>query len=215
MGYDSRGMGIARRSIARLFAGGSDGNERLTAATAVVLLVLLFLEGLTLVAVQQLLLPHVFLGFLLIPPVLLKLASTSWRMTSYYRRAAEYVRRGPPPLPLRAVVGPVVAVSTIALFATGVAVVALGGRGLLLGLHKASFIVWVVSMSIHVLAHVWKLPRLLAADWWRPDVLGGRRARQLLLASVLAAGVVTAVAAVPLADHWQDTASAVAGIDAR
>ena len=135
---------------------------------------LLAAEGLTLLAIRQLLLPHVFLGFLLIPPVLLKLASTGWRMTSYYRRADEYVRRGPPAFLLRVLIAPLVVVSTVALFATGIAVVALGQRGLLLGLHKASFIVWFGAMSVHVLAHVLKLPRLVALDWWRR-----RRARQV------------------------------------
>ena len=156
-------MTVPGERLRRLFRGGSDGNERLTAATAVVLLVLLAAEGLTLVAIRQLLLPHVFLGVLLIPPVLLKFASTGWRMTSYYRRTEEYVRRGPPAFLLRVLVAPLVVASTVALFATGIAVVALGQRGLLLGLHKASFIVWFGAMSVHVLAHVLKLPRLVAS----------------------------------------------------
>ncbi len=58
------------------FSGGSEGNERLTAATAAVLLVLLGLEGLTLLALGQLRTPHIFIGLLVIPPLLLKLAST-------------------------------------------------------------------------------------------------------------------------------------------
>ena len=201
--------------LRRLLRGGSEGNERLTAATAVVLLVLLAGEGLTLVGVQQLLLPHVFLGFLLIPLVLLKLASTGWRMTAYYRRVDEYVRRGPPAVVLRVLVGPLVVVSTVALFATGVAVVALGRRGLLLGLHKASFIIWVAAMSVHVLAHVLKLPRLVAPDWWRGDGASGRRLRQLVLAGALVTGLVVAVASIPLADHWQDQTTSVVGLDAR
>ena len=201
--------------LRRLLRGGSEGNERLTAATAVVLLVLLAAEGLTLLGVQQLLLPHVFLGFLLIPLVLLKLASTGWRMTAYYRRVDEYVRRGPPAVLLRVLVGPLVVVSTFSLFATGVAVVALGRRGPLLGLHKASFIVWVGAMSVHVLAHVLKLPRLVALDWWRGDGASGRRVRQLVLAGALVMGLVVAVASIPLADHWQDRTTSVVGLDAR
>jgi len=202
--------------LRRLFRGGSDGNERLTAATAAVLLVLLAAEGLTLLAVQQLLLPHVFLGFLLIPPVLLKLASTGWRTTRYYRHDEDYVRRGPPPLLLRILIAPLVVVSTIALFATGVAVVALGRRGLVLGLHKASFIVWVGAMSVHVLAHALKLPRLVAADWWhRGAASAGRRPRQFVLAASLVAGLITATAAIPLADHWQDRTTSVVGFDSR
>ena len=201
--------------LRRLLRGGSEGNERLTAAVAVVLLVLLAAEGLTLLGVQQLLLPHVFLGFLLIPLVLLKLASTGWRMTAYYRRVDEYVRRGPPAVLLRVLVGPLVVVSTISLFATGVAVIALGRRGPLLGLHKASFIVWVGAMSVHVLAHAVKLPRLVALDWWRGDGASGRRVRQLVLVGALAMGLLVAVASIPLADHWQDRTTSVVGFDAR
>lgn len=208
-------MTVPGERLRRLLRGGSDGNERLTAATAVVLLVLLAAEGLTVVAIRQLLLPHVFLGFLLIPPVLLKLASTGWRMTSYYRGTEEYVRRGPPAFLLRVLVAPLVVASTVALFATGIAVVALGRRGLLLGLHKASFIVWFGAMSVHVLAHLLELPRLVTVDWWRRDRLAGRRARQFLLAGALVAGLIAGIAAIPLADHWQDRTTNVVGFDDR
>lgn len=201
--------------LRRLFAGGSDGNERLTAATAVVLLVLLAAEGLTLLAIRQLLLPHVFLGFLLIPPVLLKFASTGWRMTRYYRRTEEYVRRGPPAALLRIVIAPLTVASTVALFATGIAVIALGQRGILLGLHKASFIVWFGAMTVHVLAHVLKLQRLVALDWWHSDGVGGRRVRQFVLAGAIVAGLVAAVATIPLAEHWQDRTTNVIGFDDR
>jgi hypothetical protein len=202
--------------IRALFRGGSDGNERLTAATAAVLLVLLAAEGATLVAIVQLLLPHVFLGFLLIPPVALKLASTGWRMTSYYRRSDEYVRRGPPNVLLRFVVGPVAVVSTVVLFGSGVALVLVDQRGTLLLVHKASFIVWFAAMSVHVLAHVLELPQLIARDWWRSDRHGGRRIRQALLVGVLALGLGLAlVTASPLADRWQDHITGIAGIDSR
>ena len=187
--------------------GGVDGNERLTASTAVVLLVLLALEGATLISVTQLLLPHVFLGFLLIPPVALKLGSTGWRLLRYYRRSESYVRRGPPHPFLRMVVAPLVVVSTVALFATGVAVVATGSHGVLLGLHKASFLVWVGAMALHVLWHVWKLPRLMF------DRLPGRGLRLAAVGAALGAGLVLAVATIPLADHWQDRTTRVFGID--
>jgi hypothetical protein len=199
--------------LSALFVGGSDGNERLTAANAVVLLVLLAAEGATLIAVVQLLVVHVFLGFLLVPPVALKLASTGWRMTSYYRRSDEYLRRGPPHWLLRYIVGPVVVLSTIALFGTGVLAVALGRRGLVLGLHKLSFVIWFGAMSIHGLGHLLDLPRAAFRDWWRSDRLGGRRARRAILAGALAAGLALAVLTVPLADHWQDAATGLARLD--
>ena len=183
--------------------GGSEGNARLTAAAAVILSALLVAEGLTLLGgVGRFLVPHVFIGLLLVPPVLLKLASTGWRFASYYRHAEEYVRRGPPHLVLRALVAPVLVVATVALIATGIAATWVGHGGLLLGLHKVSFVVWGIAFGLHFLAHVLKLPRLLAVDWWRPDALGGRRLRVALSGLALVAGIVVAVAAIPLAHHW-------------
>jgi hypothetical protein len=202
-------------AMRRLFTGGSEGNERLTAATGAVLLVLLALEGLTLLGIQQYLRPHIFLGLLLVPPVLLKLASTGWKMGRYYRRSADYVRRGPPPPLLRLVVAPVLVLSTISLFATGIAAAALGQRGLLLGLHKLSFIVWAAAMSIHVITRVQKLPRSIAVDWWRRDRVGGRRVRQFALASTLTTGLALALLTFPAVDHWQDRGTGFAHFDDR
>jgi hypothetical protein len=186
-----------------LFRGGSDGNARLTAAAGAVLLVLLAAEGLTLLGgVGSYLTPHVFIGLLIIPPILLKLASTTWRMAHYYRRAEEYVLRGPPHVVLRALVGPVLVAATVLVIGSGIAAVLVGHGGIWLGLHKASFVVWGIAFALHVLAHVLELPPLLAVDWWRRDRLGGRRMRQALLAASLVAGVVVAFAAFPLAHHW-------------
>ena len=192
-----------RARLHRLFVGGSDGNERLTAATAVVLIVLLAAEGLTLLGgVGRYLTPHIFIGLLVIPPVALKLGSTGWRMVSYYRRAEAYVRRGPPHVVLRVLVAPVLVVSTVLMLATGIAAAFVGHGGLWLGLHKVSFVVWGVAFGLHVLAHLSKLP-LAASDWWRRDRLGGRRLRQIILASALLVGVLLALFAFPLAHHWQ------------
>ena len=54
-----------------------------------VLLVLLAAEGVTILRVHQLLSPHVFIGVVLIPPVLLKVASTTRRFARYYAGAPE------------------------------------------------------------------------------------------------------------------------------
>jgi hypothetical protein len=53
-------------------------NARLTASNAVVLLVLLAAEGVTILRVRELLTPHVFIGMVLIPPVLLKVHKASF-----------------------------------------------------------------------------------------------------------------------------------------
>ena len=194
--------------IRRLLAGGSTGNEHLTAAVAAVLLLLLAVEGATLLRLQPLLTVHAFVGMLLIPVVALKFASTGWRMLRYYGGGDEYVGQGPPPLFLRALVAPVLIVSTIVLLATGTALLALDQtEGTLVGLHKASFIVWFGAAAVHVLAHVSKLPRRLRN---RAEGLGLRIA---LVVGAVAAGLVLAVATLPAADQLQDRASAHVHLD--
>jgi len=187
--------------------GGADGNERLTAGAAVVLFVLLAVEGVTIVFLRPLFSVHVFVGMLLIPPVALKLGSTGWRFARYYTGRREYVAKGPPLLPLR-LLAPVVVLSTISLFATGVALLVVGpGRGIVVGLHKASFVVWFVATGIHVLAYLPRLPRLASADWRsRPSTAAaaaaGSRARRWLLAGSVVAGAILAVATIRYAGPW-------------
>ncbi|HYA09498.1 MAG TPA: hypothetical protein VEG24_07895 [Gaiellaceae bacterium] len=184
--------------------GGADGNERLTAGAAVVLFVLLAVEGVTIVFLRPLFSVHVFVGMLLIPPVALKVVSTGWRFVRYYTGRQEYVRKGPPLLPLR-LLAPVVLLSTVALFASGVALLVVGpGGGIVLGLHKASFAVWLVATGIHVLAYLTRVPKLAAADWRRPrrPQLGGSGARRGLLAGSIVAGTILAVTTLQYAQPW-------------
>ena len=187
--------------------GGIDGNERLTAATAVALILLLAAEGVTILFLRPLFSAHVFIGMLLIPPVALKLGSTGWRFLRYYTGHGEYARRGPPLLPLR-LLAPLVVVSTLGVFATGVALLVVGpAGGIVLGLHKASFAVWLVTTGIHVLAHLRRIPELVLADWRgrvvpRERAVPGTFRRQLLLATALVAGAILAVATVRYAQPW-------------
>ena len=185
----------------RLLRGGAEGNERLTGLTGTVLLVLLAAEGATIPFLHSYLTLHIFLGVLLIPPVLLKTGATGWRFVRYYRRARAYREKGPPPAFLRILVAPLVLASTAALFGTGVLLIVLSPRhGLLVGLHKASFIVWFVVMSAHVLGHLVEVPTLTRKAFDR--ALPGSRTRQLLVAGALVAGVIAALATLPLAYNW-------------
>ena len=150
--------------LTRVSLGGSAGNRQLTSLVAALLVLLLAIEGATLFRLGSLLTVHAFVGMLLIPVVALKLASTGWRMLRYYLGADEYTRQGPPHLVLRALVAPVVVVSTVVLFATGVTLLVLGQTsGTVVGLHKASFVVWLGATGVHVLAHATKLPSFLRA----------------------------------------------------
>ena len=83
-----------RRPLRARLLGGPEGNEQLTAATGVVLLVLLAVVGLTIVRIGQLLWLHMFLGLLLIGPVALKMGSTGYRFALYYARDRTYIRKG-------------------------------------------------------------------------------------------------------------------------
>jgi hypothetical protein len=139
-------------------------NERLTALAAVPLLVLLAIEGVTLLFLRPLLSVHVFVGLLLVAPVALKLASTGWRALRYYRGDRSIT---PPRLLLR-LLAPVLVLSTVAVLGSGIAAIALGPRhtGIALTLHKASFVVWGPVFGLHVLAYVWRVPRLALATAW-------------------------------------------------
>jgi hypothetical protein len=189
--------------VARLLRGGTEGNARLTATTGVVLLALLAVEGVTILAIRPLLSVHVFVGLLLIPPVALKLAATGYRMMRYYTRAAEYVRKGPPLLLMRMVVAPGLVAATLVVFATGVGLLVVGpGGGFVLGLHKASFIVWLGAFAIHVLAYALRVPGLVAADLGRDSGTPGAALRAGIVAFALLAGLVVALAVLPSAGPW-------------
>jgi hypothetical protein len=194
--------------LRRLFRGGSSANEQLTAVVATLLLPLLAIEGATILNVRSLLGVHAFVGMLLLPVVALKLASTGWRMVGYYFGAKEYVLRGPPHLALRLVVAPVLVASTIVLFGTGVALLFRDEtQGTLVGLHKASFVVWIGATGIHVLT---RLPSMWSAVRRRFAVAGVAAA-----ALSLVVGVGVATMTLPAVDRLQDSATARAGFDAR
>jgi hypothetical protein len=188
----------ATRARYRLrLVGGAAGNARLTALAGALLLVLLAVEGATIPFIRPLLSVHIFVGLLLLGPVALKLATTGYRFARYYGGAREYVALGPPELLMRVLVAPVLVLTTLTLFATGVALVASPHRGAVLGLHKASFVVWFGACGIHVLAYGLRTFRRLVAA-----VPAGELVRLVVVLVAIAAGVVVAVEAYPLAAPW-------------
>ena len=190
-------------------SGGSDGNEQLTAIVATLLLVLIAIEGATLLNLRSLMTVHAFVGMLLIPVVTLKVASTGWRMLRYYLRGEEYVRRGPPHVAVRLLVAPVTVISTVVLFATGVALLVLDQtQGALVGLHKASFVVWLGATSLHVLIRAPKLLPILRRR------LAGKALRLGLVGATLGTGLLLGILTLPAADHLQDNLSGSVGVDA-
>ena len=190
-----------------MFAGGTDGNEQLTAVTGVVLLVLLAALGVTILRIGQLRNPHMFLGMLLLGPVVLKMGSTGYRFVRYYVGERAYRVKGPPAIELR-LLAPFVVALTVVVFGTGVALLLVGPahRGILLQLHKVSFFAWLAATGLHVLGHLAEMPRALAGaarhrGRW-DDHGAGRGSRALLLASALAGGLIIALLAESQFGAW-------------
>ncbi len=199
-----------------LLGGGTAGNERLTAVTGVVLMALLAVIGVTLLRLHQLLWVHLFVGMLLIGPVFLKMGSTGYRFTRYYTHEPRYRRKGPPETAMR-VLAPLVVISTVIVFVSGVALLLVGpsSRHDLLPVHKVSFIVWAVVMSLHVLGHLLELPRAVGvrretmsyvngggASWQRTPMRAGGAGRALSLSAALLGGLALTLALVPQYAPW-------------
>jgi hypothetical protein len=198
----------ARPRSERLAGGGTSGNERLTAATGAALIGLLAVIGMTIIAIRPLLWVHLFVGILLIGPVALKMGATGYRFVRYYTGDPSYRHKGAPPAMMRLIVAPVVVVSTVVVFASGVALLLVGphSRGTLLPIHKVSFFIWVAFTALHVLAHLPALPRALRADYAASglgrDQISGRSGRVLSLAGALTAGAVLAILLIPQFAPW-------------
>ena len=197
------GPGAASRRRERL--GGTEGNEKLTIATAAVLTLLLIAEGITILFMGGLLSVHMFIGLVLIPPVMLKLLSTGYRFARYYTHARPYREKGPPAAPLR-LLAPVLVASTGAVFATGAWLLALGHPSdLVLMLHKAAFVVWGAAFGIHFLAYLPRVVRSLHGDWSGAPrhPLPGGRLRGILVAASLGAGLALALSLASAISVWR------------
>jgi hypothetical protein len=184
--------------------GGPEGNEVLTSAAAVVLTLLLAAEGLTILNLSGLRVPHMLIGMALIPPVLVKLGSTGYRFARYYRGARPYREKGPPLLPLR-LLAPILVASTLAVFGSGVALLIVGHRpGLLFQVHQVSFIVFGVIFSVHFLAYAPRMVRSLGSDWAaaRRQEVPGSDLRAALLVASIAAGIGLALALLSPITGW-------------
>jgi hypothetical protein len=194
-------------------SGGPAGNARLTAWSGLLLLTLLAVEGATLVSIGSLMGVHIFVGVIVIPPVLLKSGATTWRFLRYYTRHPDYVTAGPPPMVLR-VLGPLVIITSVAVLATGLGLIVQGSGSFtslvtvagtdvtMATLHKASFIAWFVVMTLHVLGRT--LPALRILGWKQSPAsrVPGGRWRAAVLAVVLATGLVAGGLVLGASSWW-------------
>ena len=160
---------------------------------------MLAVEGYTILDVRGLITLHIFLGIMLLGPVLLKTGSTIYRFVRYYTGSPAYVGKGAPHIILR-VLGPLVILSSLIVLGTGVALIFAGRGGLLLTAHKASFIVWFALMVIHVLGHIREAAVSGAREVSRTS--RGQRVRLAIVALSLVAGVGAAAALLPASTHW-------------
>ena len=169
-------------------------NERLTGLLAAILLVLLAAEGVTIAwGVGATRSTHVFIGMLLLPPVVFKVASTGYRASRYYLGDPAFIRRGPPPILLR-VAGPVVVATSLAVLGSGIALVAFHPHPSWAKLaHKVTFILWFGAMTLHVLGHARDTPALAAADFQPAQASAGRAARLSAVVASIALGIGLAV----------------------
>jgi hypothetical protein len=194
--------------------GGPAGNALLTAWAALVLLVGSVAELLTLFDVGGLISWHVAIGALLVPPALMKTASTGWRLVHYYSRNRPYVEAGPPPLLLR-LLGPLVVMSTLGLLGSGVLLVLLGPAAAhtslmdVLGfrvdwvtVHQSFFAVWATVTGLHLLGRIVPALRITLAPGNTAAAVPGAAARWLLLAAMAASAVVLALVLVQAAGSW-------------
>ena len=190
---------------------GVEANARLTARVGLLLIMLLFFEGLTIPFIRPLLSWHIFIGLAIIPPVVLKLGSTIWRFSRYYLNDPRYRAAGPPHPLLRAL-GPLVVVSTVVLFASGVALWLVGPNDrLMLTVHKVSFVLWFGILGLHVVSHILRAVRLAAADSrdakaQRPS-LPGTRLRTGALVVALSIGLVLGVLSRGVTSGWTSSPS--------
>ena len=173
---------------------GVEANARLTGYAGVFLLVPLAAEIVT--GVRPGLSAHALIGFLIVPPLLLKLGSVAYRFIRYYGGDPRYRLAGPP-RPIARVVGPIVVILTVVLFATGVVVWLFGFRfgDQWLTWHKLAFALWFPAMTVHVVAYLHRAPALVIADS-RDGLRGVFGRRSLVIASVLL-GVALAIAMAP------------------
>lgn len=162
-----------------------EANARLTGYVAVVLLVLLAVEFLTGLMIRRYFPLHIVVGFLVIPPLLLKLGSVGYRFFRYYTRDPRYRAAGAPSLGMR-ILGPVLVLLTVVVFASGVELWVFGYRfGFFwIPLHHGSAYLWFVAAAVHAGNYASRAPALALADW-RDHVAGAFTRRSTVAASVV------------------------------
>ena len=96
-------------------------------------------------------------------------------------------------------------ITTITIFATGVALLVSGHRSdLVFNLHKVSFIVWSGCFGVHFLAHAQHTARALQTGWRRSSRrrIPGSELRLALVIASIGGGLALALAVLSLITGW-------------
>ena len=138
-------------------------NRRMTTETGLLLVPLLLLAGATGLATRDARpLLHLAVGLVLVPPLVLKLATAGYRFARYHLGDAEYVAAGPPAPGLRPIAPPLV-LAVLALMVSGLALwlePSTGPVRVWQAVHKLSFLVFGACVGVHVLVHLLRTPTL-------------------------------------------------------
>ena len=174
---------------------GPPANRRLTALTGALVLPLaglVLLSGLFFGSVWRV---HYFLGYLLLPIVLLKIGSTTYRMARYYLRSGRY-RWVRPPYPLGRITSPLLVLSVIVLFVSGIAMWLTHSRRDPWGfLHTDAAVVFCALVLLHLVLY---LPEALGSVWdavRRPASATsfGRTSRSAVIGAAVLTGLLLAL----------------------
>jgi hypothetical protein len=184
------------------------GNERLTGAVGLLLLVPVLVEVATiLLGVHTFMSVHVFVGVALIPAVVLKLVATGWRFARYYTRSRPYVAHGPPQVAMR-VLAPLFVAATVVLFGSGVAMGLLHGHALQVArsLHGPSSVVFLALLGLHILVYLGRALRSTAQEVLPTTrrTIRGYASRGIAVAVVVVCGLALGGATVPAQHRWVD-----------
>jgi undecaprenyl-diphosphatase len=171
---------------------GPEGNRRLTSLVGAIqlgVLAVVILSGVFFGSVPGL---HFFASFVAIPLTVLKLGSTGYRFAHYYLRNGPYRAAGPPTVIPR-LLSPLLVISALVAFATGVALFAMGTtHGTVATLHTDSAVVFIVAVLAHVAAHARTAWTASAAELGSAPTVRGSGARWGTLLAVTVAGLVLA-----------------------
>ena len=178
-----------------------EANARLTGTAGFVILILLTAELVTvLLGAASVLSLHVAIGLIIVPPVLAKLASTTWRIVNYYLGAVAYKDCGPPST-LARVLGPILSLAIVLVLISGIALI-LGPSSLhrtALMVHKVTFYLALLLIVWHLAMHLSQTLGLAARDWVN------RRSAALVvrarLTAIVGSVLLGALLAVALAGH--------------